>query len=284
MIRRTSRQILLLLLCLGLLLLLALGSSKAGRRLALAAATPFVYAWRGMEHSVATAIAWLTPGTDARTRELLDCRKALQLAQIDAAALPVLRQENSELRALLALPPLESWRVLVAPVLTRDPATWNLGFSIGRGAADGVTVGAVVMNGSSVLGRVSQVYERTAEVVTLASPACRFSVVVSGTAATGVLSGLGAFGTRSTPMCQVDFLPRDLQVPSGRDVVSSGLGGWMPGGLPIGKAVPDERGDTISIIDHARGRMLVEPLADFATIRFVALICPLPLAAEAGNH
>jgi len=260
----------------AIVLLLIVGSSDAGRRLALGAVTPFVYAWRGVERSAAAVIGWLMPGEDPQTRELLEARTALQLAQIDAAATADLRRENSELRALLNLPVFPEWRAVVAPVLTRDPASWNLGFTIGRGAADGVTVGAVVMSGAAVLGRISRLHERSAEVVTIASPACRFSVVVATTPATGMLSGLGAFGTRGTPLCQVDFLPRDLQVMPGQQIVTSGLGGWLHGGLPIGSVVVGDNGDTTTIIDHARAQVTVAPLADFRTTRFVAVICPLP--------
>ncbi|HQL10508.1 MAG TPA: rod shape-determining protein MreC, partial [Lentisphaeria bacterium] len=280
MIRNTFRHFLFVVVSLAIVLLLVLGSSGAGRRLALGAATPFIYAWRGVERGAAAVIGWLMPGEDPRTRELLEARTALRLAQIDVAATEDLRRENSELRALLALPGLPEWRVVAAPVLTRDPASWNLGFTIGRGAADGVTVGAVVMSGAAVLGRVSRLHERSAEVVTIASPACRFSVVVAGTSATGVLSGLGAFSTRSTPLCQVDFLPRDLQVMPGRQIVTSGLGGWMPGGLPIGSVIVGDNGDTTTILDNARARLTVAPLADFSTTRFVAIICPLPQAPQ----
>ncbi len=280
MIRNTFRQFVFALVSLAIVLLLAFGCSSAGRRMALGAATPFIYAWRGVERGVAAVIGWLMPGEDPRTRELLEVRTALRLAQIDAAATEDLRRENNELRTLLGLPGFPEWRVVPAPVLTRDPASWNLGFTIGRGAADGITVGAVVMSGSAVLGRVSRLHEHSAEVVTIASPACRFSVVVAGTPATGVLSGLGAFSTRSTPLCQVDFLPRDLQVMPGRQIVTSGLGGWMPGGLLIGNVIVGDNGDSTTIIDHARARLTVAPLADFSTTRFVAVICPSPQAPQ----
>lgn len=276
--RNSFRQFLFVLVGLAIMLLLVLGSSNTGRRLALSAATPFIYAWRGVERGAAAAIGWLMPGEDSRTHELLEARTALRLAQIDAAATEGLRRENNELRALLSLPDFPGWRVVAAPILTRDPATWNLGFTIGRGAADGITVGAVVMSGPAVLGRVSRLYEHSAEIMTIASPACRFSVVVAGTPATGILSGLGAFSTRSTPLCQVDFLPRDVQVTPGQQILSSGLGGWMPGGLVIGNAIVTESGSCTTIIDHARAQLTVAPLADFSTMRFVAVICPLPQA------
>lgn len=282
MIRRSVRHIITLLGLLALILLVILGLTRVGRRSALGVSTPFVYAWRNLERSVATAIEWLMPGQDTRTQELLDAQTALRLAEIDAAASDELRRENSELRALLRLPTLPYWRVLVAPVLTRDPASWNMGFTIGRGSADGITVGALVMAGPAVLGRISQVYEHSAEVVTIASPSCRFSVVVTGTAATGVLKGLGGFGGHPEPLCQVDFLPRDLPLQVGQRVLTSGLGGWMPGGMPIGVIIANERGEVREIVDQARSRLIVEPLADFSLTRFVAVLCPQPQLSEAA--
>ena len=137
-------------------------------------------------------------------------------------------------------------------------------------------VGAVVLADSAVIGRVSQVYAHSAEVETLAAPGCRFSVVINGTPYTGVIHGKGGPPSRDKPCCQVDFLPKDMELSPEQHIVTSGLGGWLPPGLPVGLIKPDSQGRLFQIEDASRACLQVEPFADFGIIHFVTVICPLP--------
>ena len=49
---------------------------------------------------------------------------------------------------LAELPPPPDWKLTVAPVIARDPASWNRRFRIGKGANDGIFPGAAVMAGN----------------------------------------------------------------------------------------------------------------------------------------
>ncbi|HPY90982.1 MAG TPA: rod shape-determining protein MreC [Lentisphaeria bacterium] len=247
--------------------------SSFGRRMALGMAAPFAAAWRTVEDVAVDLFAWVTP-TKARQKRH-DQELRLRLAEINAAACDSLAQENAELRKILDLPPFPTWRVLVAHVLSRDPATWNWTFTIGKGSADGVTVGAVVLAGSNVIGRVAEVFQQTAVIETIASPSCRFSVAIVDTPFTGIIHGAPGLHGHSPPRCMIDFLPKEAAETNNRLVITSGLGGWIPPGLPVGVITPDESSTLVTVIGQARARAYMTPLADFAVTRFVTVICPV---------
>lgn len=193
----------------------------------------------------------------------------LELAQENQA-----RLENVELRAILDLPDPPAWRRVVAPIIGRDPAGWIRGFRIGRGTRDGLTLGAVALERTNVLGRVVQVHRTTAYVATVADPACRMSVRIRGTDAVGLLGGVHRIASGGLPQCRVTYLPRDTEYRLGQVVQTTGLGESIPGGLTVGRLVPWSGDAVADIRDNSYARVAVAPLADFGRIRFVTLLCP----------
>ena len=71
--------------------------------------------------------------------------------------------------------------------------------------------------------------------------------------------------------CRVDFLPKDASLSPGDAVVSSGMGGQLPYGIPVGILVTDEIGRCPILIDNARAMSFVMAAADVAHIRFVTV-------------
>ncbi len=68
------------------------------------------------------------------------------------------------------LPKFPAWQSVVADVISRDPAQWNKGFGINKGLADGIQVGAAVLSGTHVIGRVVESNRHSALVATVLSP------------------------------------------------------------------------------------------------------------------
>ena len=129
----------------------------------------------------------------------LDTAERTRLKRYETAIIPQLNQllrnaknaekENLEFRMYYELPPPPDWKLTVAPVIARDPATWNRRFRIGKGANDGIFPGAAVMAGNQLIGRVMEVTPNSASVATVADPACRLSVRLAAADTVGILSG-----------------------------------------------------------------------------------------------
>lgn len=257
--------------------LLGVWITSAGRGMARGVASgmvaPFTRLWGGFtERLWASAATWTGRGQTERLRLAQAEAASLRLAGAEAADL---RRQNQDLRAYYGLPSRPGWRVVLADVVARDPATWNRGFRIDRGGNDGVTPGCVVMADAYVIGRVTDVQAGSATVLTVAARGCRLSVVLEGSKNTGILEGGGVGRWLQAPECQVGFLLRGTQVAAGELVWTSGLGGGVPGGLVVGRVVPrpDEDGPVLELIEGAHGRVWVAPLAAFGRLEFVAVYC-----------
>ncbi len=264
--RRPAGKIWFLVLLAFLLLLFVAGVSRFGHRSASGAASPFMAVSRSV--SALFSGIWDSLFSDDG-RKLEEYEVLLREAEVRIAGIGELAEENRQLRALLELPPVRGWEALYAQVVMRDPAVWNWSFRIGRGAADGIAVGAPVLFGSHLVGRVSEVFNRSANVSTLLNPSCTIGVHVISTGGVypGILRGDGAM-SGGVPSAVVDYLPKEAVIEDGARIVTSGLGTELPGGLPVG--VVSGSGQ---VVDDARMMVKVIPGGDAGRMRFAVVMC-----------
>jgi len=57
-------------------------------------------------------------------------------------------------------------------------------------------------------------------------------------------------------------------------VLTSGFGGGIPGGLPVGKVIADGAGRVLQVIANSRGRLLCSPQGNLQSIQHVIVLCP----------
>jgi rod shape-determining protein MreC len=150
-----------------------------------------------------------------------------------------LEAEIARLEPLLHLPPVPGYRLETARVAQRDLASgWWQRLVIRKGRNYGIPVGAPVVFGGGVVGRVSAVYAYTAVVELISSPGVRLAAVVESDTRPISYEG-GDNPTFGPPRGIVEFLPLDVfaQASAPHRVVTSGLGGVFPPGLAIGQLV-----------------------------------------------
>ena len=73
---------------------------------------------------------------------------------------------------------------------------------------------------------------------------------------------------------ELDFLPQQADVRAGDRVLTSGIDGIYPRGLPIGVVTAVERGEELFYDLH------LEPAVDFGVLDQVYLLAPQPIPAE----
>lgn len=250
----------------GLVCLLVLcGVTAWGRRAAAGAFAPFSKSARGVCSFF--VLLWENVFHTGRIEELQDCERQLAELKVRIAELDEIKEENAQLRNLHNLPAVSGWKAVLAQVSVRDPAVWNWTFRVNVGHADGIIEGAPVMCGAYLAGRVGECNEHSALVNTLSNPACTLSVYVVSQNGVypGVLRGTGAV-TGITQSAVVDFIQKDAVIQEGAQVVTSGLGVELPGGLAVGtvKGEPRSVGDASLAVDVALG-------ADIRYIKFITL-------------
>jgi rod shape-determining protein MreC len=165
--------------------------------------------------------------------------KDLQLSQ-QANTATELAAENTHLRALLQLSQRSTTESLPAEIQydTRDPFTQKV--VIGRGAQQGVQNGSPVVNEDGVIGQVTRVFPLQAEVTLLTDKDQAVPVQIVRTGLRSVI-----YGTPKGDTLDLRFVPISADVQTGDELVTSGLDGVYPPGLPVAKVVRvDKQADT----------------------------------------
>lgn len=175
-------------------------------------------------------------------------------AQLKAEALQasVTQRENDQLRALFGWQKQSPWRLKLARVVTRDPANWWHTVQIDMGSRDGLTNNLPVMTADGLVGRISSVGPYTSQVVLVGDPNCRVSALVQD--ATHDMGVLTRSGSLDTSLVKMSYLSSSANLKAGQDVVTSGLGGVFPPGIPIGKIV-DAQSVEFGLASEARVKL-----------------------------
>lgn len=144
---------------------------------------------------------------------------------------------NARLKALLDLKGTLAAPSLAVSVIGEDSSAWFKTLVVDRGSADGLLEGMPVLSAGGVVGRLVKVAPSSSRVLLLTDHASAISAVVQRSRARGVVRGAG--GGR----CSLEFTVKDEDVKVGDTVISSGIGGVFPQGLPIGEVTMVKKGE-----------------------------------------
>jgi len=149
----------------------------------------------------------------------------------DAAALQryrALAAENAHLRELLAMRQRFPESTVVAEVLYtgRDPFTRKI--VVDKGAQQGIMAGRPVIDQSGVVGQVTRVYPWLAEVTLITDKGQAVPVQNLRNGLRAVLGGTGTDG-----QLELRFIPLNADFQNGDELVTSGIDGIYPPGLPV---------------------------------------------------
>lgn len=136
--------------------------------------------------------------------------------------------QNERLRALLEMPVSNMRRIAAARVISRGSDRWSNVFVIDKGSAHGIRKDMVAITPVGLVGKVQSVTNNTS--VILLVDDMRFSVAVRMQQARteAVLTGDGRGSAK------LKYVPVDVPVESGEQLVTSGLDALFPQGLFAG--------------------------------------------------
>lgn len=207
-------------------------------------------------------VVWAGDRLDA-TLNVLGRESALaeKEAQSTSSVLLVeqLEKENTSLRALLDLRPAMRHKTLAAEISHQSRDIFGKRVVIDRGSQHGVAVGHPVINSKGVVGQVVRVSPITAEVSLLNDPSLTIPVSFSRTGVRTLASGDGQ-------RLILKYLHVDADVETGDLLVTSGLDGIYPSGLPVA---------TIDRVERDTGQFamaLASPTAPVAPNRQVVVV------------
>jgi len=184
--------------------------------------------------------------------------------------------ENRELRALLKLAPDPQIGFISARVVGDLGGAFVRSALVDAGTRDGAVKGQAVITGEGLAGRVLEVGNRASRILLLTDINSRIPVVIERTRDRGVVAG------DNSELLRLLYLDPEVEVSVGDRVVTSGHGGAIVPGLPVGM-----------VTEVGEREVKVQPFVDWDRLDYVRLvdyelvrnIAPLmgPAGAEAAS-
>ena len=165
-----------------------------------------------------------------------------------------LSQENESLRELLHYRGIPWPSFVSAKVIAGSGNSFVRAVLISAGHRDGVKAGQAVMTGLGLVGRVVKTGARSSNILLLTDLNSRIPVLVGGQGNRGILAG------DNTDTAHLDLLSGGSGVEIGMRVTTSGHGGKLPPGVPIGR---------VSAVEGER--IAVQPFVDFSRLEHVVI-------------
>jgi len=196
--------------------------------------------------------------TRQENRELLETNRRL-LTTI--ASLREAQEENLRLKRLLNFQEKNRLETFMARVIARDVSPEFRSIRINRGEDHGIRKDMAVLTNEGIVGRVFRTTPTTADVVTLLDLQSAVDAIVERSRARGIIEGL------TEEVCQLKYALRTDDIEPGDLLVTGGLGGIFPKGIPIG---------TVSKVNRKpfgiSQEVEVRPAVDFSKLEEVIIV------------
>lgn len=195
----------------------------------------------------------------ARRKLAAQSQRANQVEQLDL--------ENQQLRQLLQLRERVTTRSQAAEVLYDAADPYSRKLIIDKGLTNGIEAGSPAIDESGVLGQVTRVYPLVSEVTLLTDREQATPVLNARTGVRGV-----AYGDPSSQgsFLELRFMASSADVKPGDILMTSGVDGVYPPGLPVARVEKVERR-----ADSGFARILLSPQARVDGARHVMVLNPI---------
>jgi rod shape-determining protein MreC len=207
--------------------------------------------------------------TRKENRALLDENRKLVNTILN---LRELEQENIRFRDLLRFKETYKVDTVLARIIAKDVSTEFRTLRINRGRQSGIEPNMAVINAEGVVGRILRVSEDTSDVVSILDPLSAIDSYILRSRVRGIVEGL------TDTLCQLKFALRVDDIQPGDILLSSGLGGNFPKGVPVGTVIKVTR-KSYGITQKVE----VKPSVDFSKVEEVLVVThtdPAPVHAQ----
>ena len=198
---------------------------------------------------------------EENSRLRADLRKAQAAATLTAEE----RAELDRLRALLRLEALRERPGFAARVIAKrfGPQAVLKTFTVNKGFLDGAIVGTPVVSETGVVGRILRAAPHAATVLMLTDPGFRLAVISQDSRTPGILTG----STGNQRKLEVAYVAQNAQIAAGELLITAGVDGGFPKGVPVGVVTQVTPGNEILFL-----QVQAQPLVDLEHLEEVILL------------
>ena len=200
-------------------------------------------------------------------------RNRLRTIQSQLGVINRLRAENLHLRNLLDASAKIHERVMIVDVLAVSVGRSGYHIRLNQGARVGIQIGQPVLDAYGVMGQIVKTGPFSSIALLITDPNHALPAQIKRTGARVIAVGNGQLNRLT-----LIHLPRNVDIRTGDELITSGLGGRFPVGYTIGTvvAVADEQGAPLAEI-------MVKPSATLDRSRREVLVVWLPNNPDASE-
>ena len=196
--------------------------------------------------------------------ENTELKRKQQTLNTHHAQIQELKSEVARLKKLLGASQNLEAPVRLARILARNKNIYGESLLLDLGSRDGVNRNMPVMHQAGLVGRISRVGNNVSQVLTLLDSRSAVNVIAQRSRSQGV------FTISPEGESEVRYMPHHVNMKRGDLLISSGLGGIFPKGLPVAHItkVTDVRG----LFPKIKARAIV----DFSNLEEVMILMIAP--------
>lgn len=153
------------------------------------------------------------------------------------AELAEAKQTAERLEGLVGLQSTYNLTSTAARIIGGSSDAWSQTVTIDKGSADGFSIGMPVCNAYGVIGQITEVGLNTSTVLLINDETSGVSALVQSSRAQGMLRG------QPDGSLRLEYVSADADVKVGDIIITSGIGGVFPKGLPLGTVSSVEKSD-----------------------------------------
>lgn len=166
-----------------------------------------------------------------------------------------LEQENLVFKELLSLVDTPRPSFITARVIGDAGGAFVRTVLLNAGSDDGIRVGQAAINAEGLVGRVVETGRRSARILLITDLNSRIPVVVERTRVPAILAGDNSYHP------SLAFTPVNALFEQGERIVTSGHGGMLPPGLPVGE-----------VVAAVGGVARVRPYVNWSTLEYLRVL------------
>jgi rod shape-determining protein MreC len=168
---------------------------------------------------------------------------------------------NQRLQRLLQFRDTSEQSVIAAQVIGRDPTGWFQSVTIDKGKNSGIKLNMPVVNAEGVVGKLISISHNYSKVLLIIDQNSSVDCIIQRSRDSGIVKGL------SSKVCRLDYFLKSSDVQVGDMVVTSGLGGIFPKGIPVGEVI-DVKDPPGELFKDVR----IRPAVDFSKLEELLII------------
>ena len=167
----------------------------------------------------------------------------------------ILRSENLRLQAVSKVLVPADMGAVSSRVIAINADSFAHSMMLTAGSKSGIRKGNAVTTSDGLVGMIIEVSPYYSRVLLLSDLNAMIPVILSETSWPAVTTG------RNAPLLELRFLPQEANVKIGDTIQTSGHGGVLPAGLPVGR-----------VVSNRRNTVTVKPFVDLQRLSYVTVL------------